>query len=67
VKDIEIYIKILEKRYPKHHFEMNVGGNSLFVYGEEDDKLYSFCQNLSECMCKPIHRIAFIKTPSELE
>ena len=61
MKDVEIYIKILQKRYPEHHFELSVGGNALFIYGEDDEKIYPFCQNLSESMCNPVNRIAFIK------
>jgi len=62
MKDIEIYVKILEKKYPQHHFELNVGGNALYIYGKDDDTLYLFCQNLSESMSKPVNRIAFIKS-----
>lgn len=58
---LEIYLKILKRKYPQHHFELNIGGNSLLVYGESDDTLYKFCENLSESMSKPIKRIAFIK------
>lgn len=59
--DVEIYISILEKRYPNHSFELSVRGKDLYVYGEDDETLYSFCQNLSESMCKPVNRIAFVK------
>jgi hypothetical protein len=58
---LEIYLNILKRKYPQHHFELNIGGNSLFVYGKEDNSLYNFCENLSESMLKPIKKIAFIK------
>jgi len=61
VKDIDIYLNILEKKYPQHYFELNVGGDSLYIYGKSDDTLYLFCENLSEVMLKPVKRIAFIK------
>lgn len=60
---LEIYINILKKKYPQHHFELNIGGNSIFIYGKSDDTLYKFCENLSESMMKPVKRIAFIKIP----
>lgn len=59
---LSVYLNILEKKYPQHHFELNIGGNSLFIYGKSDDTLYKFCENLSESMLKPVKRIAFVKT-----
>jgi len=59
--DIQQYIKILEKKYPQHNFNLSIGGDDLYIYGKNDDMLYKFAQNLSECMLKPVKRIAFIK------
>jgi hypothetical protein len=61
VDDIQQYIKILEKKYPRHLFVLSVGGDDLYIYGENDDTLYWFAQNLSESMLKPVERIAFVK------
>ena len=63
-KDIEIFVDILKKKFPNHCFELNVGGDVVFVYGDCDDSVSWFCHNLSECMCKPVKRIMFIKPPS---
>jgi len=62
MKDVEIYKQILEKKYPEHYFDLNIRGDVLFVYGEDNDTLYEFCNQLSESMCKPVKRIAFIKS-----
>jgi hypothetical protein len=40
---------------------LSVGGDDLYIYGENDDTLYWFAQNLSESMLKPVERIAFVK------
>lgn len=65
MRDVDIFINILDKKFPNHCFELNVRGDVVFVYGENDDSVSSFCQNLSDCMCKPVKRIAFIKPPSK--
>ena len=62
--DVDIFISILEEKFPNHCFELNGRGDVVFVYGENDETVSSFCQNLSDCMCKPVKRIAFIKPPS---
>ena len=62
--DVDIFVNILEEKFPNHFFELNVKGDVVFVYGENDDSVSSFCQNLSDCMCKPVKRITFIKLPS---
>jgi len=62
--DVDIFVNILEEKFPNPCFELNVKGDVVFVYGENDDSVSSFCQNLSDCMCKPVKRIAFIKPPS---
>jgi hypothetical protein len=62
--DVDIFISILEEKFPDYFFDLNVKGDVVFVYGENNETVSSFCQNLSECMCKPVKRIAFIKPPS---
>ena len=62
--DVGIFVNILDKKFPNHCFELNVRGDVVFVYGENDETVSSFCQNLSDCMCKPVNRIVFIKPPS---
>jgi len=64
MKDVEIYIKILEEKFPNHVFELSIRNDIVFIYGDNDDTVSSFCQNLCDCMCKPVKRIAFIKPPS---
>ena len=62
--DGDIFIRILEEKFHNNCFYLNVKGDVVFVYGENDNTVSSFCQNLSDCMCKPVKRIAFIKPPS---
>ena len=62
--DVDIFINILKEKFPNYYFRVVFGYNVLEVFGVEDDTVYSFCENLSECMCKPVRRIAFIKPPS---
>ena len=59
--DKEIYISILEKRYPNYDFVLSVGNDSLFIYGEKNDGVHKFSTNLAECMGNPIKKIAYIK------
>jgi len=54
----------LEEKFPDYFFDLNVKGDVVFVYGENNETVSSFCQNLSDCMCKPVKRISFIKPPS---
>ena len=49
--DVDIFVNILEEKFPNHIFELNVGGDVVFVYGENDATVSWFCQNLSDCMC----------------
>lgn len=64
MRDIDIFISILQEKFPTYYFHLESRYNVLKVFGVEDDTVYSFCENLSECMCKPVNRIDFIKPPS---
>jgi hypothetical protein len=59
--DREIFISILEKRYPNYAFTLSVGNDSLFIYGDKNDGVYKFSCNLAESMGNPIKRIAYIQ------
>jgi hypothetical protein len=62
--DIDIFISILQEKFPTYYFRVELRYNALMVFGVEDNTVSSFCENLSECMCKPVKMIAFIKPPS---
>jgi hypothetical protein len=59
--DVDIFINILKEKFPNYYFRVVFGYNVLEVFGVKDDEIYSFCHNLSECMCKPVNRIVFIE------
>jgi len=61
--DVEIYMGILQEKFPNYHFQLNEIYKVLVVYGVKDDVVYSFCHNLCDCMCKPVNKILFIKPP----
>lgn len=58
--DVDIFIGILEEKFSNHGFELNVKGDVVFVYGVNDDSVSSFCENLCDCMCKPVKRFVFV-------
>jgi len=60
-EDIEIYVKMLEKRFPRHSFHLSISGYILYVYGEEENDMRSYCDEFSRCMNVPIKRITFIQ------
>ena len=62
MSDADIFVNILQKQFPNYHFQLNEIYNVLVVFGVKDNEVYSFCHNLSDCMCKPVKRIAFIKS-----
>lgn len=62
--DLDIFIGILEEKFPNHGFELNRRYDIVFVHGENEDTVSSFCQNLLECMCKPVKWVVFVKPPS---
>jgi len=59
--DVEILINILKEKFPNYYFQLNEIYNVLMVFGVKDDEIYSFCHNLSDCMCKPVNKIVFIE------
>ena len=61
--NVDIFISILKEKFPTYYFRVELRYNALMVFGIEDNTVSSFCQNLSDCMCGPVKRIAFIKPP----
>jgi hypothetical protein len=59
--DVDIFINILKEKFPNYYFRVVFGYNVLEVFGVKDDEVSSFCQNLCDCMCKPVNRIVFIE------
>jgi hypothetical protein len=59
--DVDIFINILKEKFPNYYFRVVFGYNVLEVFGVKDGEVFSFCQNLSDCMCNPVNRIVFIE------
>lgn len=59
--DIDIFISILQEKFPTYYFRVELRYNALMVFGVEDNTVSSFCENLSECMCKPVKSIVFVE------
>ena len=59
--NVDIFISILREKFPTYYFQLESRYNVLKVFGVEDDTVYSFCENLSECMCKPVSMIVFVE------
>ena len=55
----DIFISILREKFTDYYFQLELRYNVLMVFGVEDDTVYSFCENLCDCMCKPVSMIVF--------
>jgi len=61
MRDIDIFISILQEKFPTYYFRVELRYNALMVFGVEDNTVSSFCENLSDCMCKPVKSIVFVE------
>jgi len=59
--DVDIFISILKEKFPTYYFRVELRYNALMVFGIEDNTVSSFCQNLCDCMCKPVKTIVFVE------
>jgi len=59
--DVDIFINILKEKFPNYYFRVELRYNALMVFGIEDNTVSSFCENLCDCMCKPVKTIVFVE------